>query len=41
MRYGFYLPTRGASATPEALEVLVQRAESPGLHSTMLEDIGT
>jgi hypothetical protein len=27
MRYGFYLPTRGQTATPDALEALVQRAE--------------
>lgn len=30
MRYGFYLPTRGRSATPEALEALVQRGEALG-----------
>jgi len=28
MRYGFYLPTRGQTATPEALEALVQRGEA-------------
>ena len=27
MRYGFYLPTRGQTATPEALETLVKRGE--------------
>lgn len=32
MRYGFYLPTRGRSATPEALEALVQRGEALGFH---------
>jgi probable F420-dependent oxidoreductase len=38
MRYGFYLPTRGACATAEALETLVQRAEALGFHSTMIAD---
>src|SRR5439155_288392 len=28
MRYGFYLPTRGRSAEPDALEALVERAVS-------------
>jgi alkanesulfonate monooxygenase SsuD/methylene tetrahydromethanopterin reductase-like flavin-dependent oxidoreductase (luciferase family) len=38
MRYGFYLPTRGRSATPEALEALVQRGEALGFHSVMIAD---
>jgi alkanesulfonate monooxygenase SsuD/methylene tetrahydromethanopterin reductase-like flavin-dependent oxidoreductase (luciferase family) len=38
MHYGFYLPTRGQTATPEALETLVQRAEAFGLHSVMIAD---
>jgi len=38
MRYGFYLPTRGRTATPEALETLVTRAEAFGLHSVMIAD---
>jgi probable F420-dependent oxidoreductase len=38
MRYGFYLPTRGATATPEALEALVARAEALGFASVMIAD---
>lgn len=38
MRYGFYLPTRGPSATPDALGTLLQRAESLGFHSVMIAD---
>ena len=38
MRYGFYLPTRGALATPDALETLVQRAEGLGFHSVVIAD---
>jgi probable F420-dependent oxidoreductase len=38
MRYGFYLPTRGASATPEALEQLLQRGEALGFDSVMIAD---
>src|SRR5438093_11587429 len=38
MRYGFYLPTRGQTATPEALETLVGRAETLGFSSTMIAD---
>jgi probable F420-dependent oxidoreductase len=38
MRYGFYLPTRGETATPEALEALVQRAEALGFSSVMIAD---
>ena len=35
MRYGFYLPTRGQTATPEAL---VQRGEALGFSSVMIAD---
>jgi probable F420-dependent oxidoreductase len=38
MRYGFYLPTRGQTATPEALETLVQRGERLGFASVMIAD---
>jgi probable F420-dependent oxidoreductase len=38
MRYGFYLPTRGSSATPEALEALVSRGEAFGFSSVMIAD---
>jgi probable F420-dependent oxidoreductase len=38
MRYGFYLPTRGRSAEPDALEALVQRGERLGFHSTVIAD---
>jgi probable F420-dependent oxidoreductase len=38
MRYGFYLPTRGHTATPEALETLVQRGEAFGFHAVMIAD---
>jgi len=38
MRYGFYLPTRGRSAEPDALETLVSRAEVLGFHSTVIAD---
>jgi probable F420-dependent oxidoreductase len=38
MRYGFYLPTRGPAATPEALEALVARGEALGFHSVMIAD---
>ena len=37
MRYGFYLPTRGQTATPEALEALVQRGEALGFSSVMID----
>jgi probable F420-dependent oxidoreductase len=36
MRYGFYLPTRGQTATPEALETLVPRVEALGFSSLMI-----
>ena len=35
MKYGFYLPTRGALAEPEALAALVSSAEAKGFHSVM------
>lgn len=38
MRYGFYLPTRGQTATPEALETLVRRGETLGFASVMIAD---
>jgi alkanesulfonate monooxygenase SsuD/methylene tetrahydromethanopterin reductase-like flavin-dependent oxidoreductase (luciferase family) len=33
MNFGFYLPTRGQTATPDALEALVARGEGLGFHS--------
>src|SRR5687768_295899 len=38
MRYGFYLPTRGRSAAPEALQTLVERGEALGFHSVVISD---
>jgi len=38
MRYGFYLPTRGRTATPEDLEILVRRGEALGFASVMIAD---
>src|SRR2546421_10476411 len=38
MRYGFYLPTRGSSAEPDALDTLVIRGETLGFHSTVIAD---
>jgi probable F420-dependent oxidoreductase len=38
MRYGFYLPTRGALANPADLETLVQRGEAVGFHSVVIAD---
>ena len=38
MRFGFYLPTHGQTATPEALETLVQRSEALGFTSTVIGD---
>jgi probable F420-dependent oxidoreductase len=38
MKFGFYLPTRGPTATPEALETLVSRGEGLGFHSVMIAD---
>src|SRR5215471_3409778 len=38
MRYGFYLPTRGALATPGSIERLVQRGEVLGYHAVVVAD---
>jgi probable F420-dependent oxidoreductase len=38
MHYGFYLPTRGPTATAEDLETFVQRGEALGFHSVMIAD---
>ena len=38
MRYGFYLPTRGPTASPEALETLVTRGEALGFSSVVIAD---
>ena len=38
MRYGFYIPTRGATAEPDALEQLVRRGEALGFSSAMIAD---
>ena len=38
MRFGFYLPTRGPTATPEALEAIVRRGEGLGFHSAVIAD---
>jgi probable F420-dependent oxidoreductase len=38
MRYGFYLPTRGACATPDALDTIVRHAEALGFVSVMIAD---
>ena len=38
MRFGFYLPTRGGCATPEALETIVARGEALGFTSTRIAD---
>jgi probable F420-dependent oxidoreductase len=38
LRYGFYLPTRGQTATPEALEAIVRRGEALGFDSVMIAD---
>jgi len=38
MRYGFYLPTRGRCAEPDALQALVRRGEALGFHSVMIAD---
>ena len=38
MRFGFYLPTRGRTASPEALETLVARAEALGFSSVVIAD---
>jgi alkanesulfonate monooxygenase SsuD/methylene tetrahydromethanopterin reductase-like flavin-dependent oxidoreductase (luciferase family) len=38
MNFGFYLPMRGHTAIPEALETLVTRSEALGFHSVMIAD---
>jgi probable F420-dependent oxidoreductase len=38
MRYGFYLPTRGETAAPDALEALVTRGEACGFSSVVIAD---
>ena len=38
MRYGFYLPTRGQTATPDVLETLVTRGETLGFASVVIAD---
>src|SRR5256885_474311 len=38
MRYGFYLPTRSATATPDAIETLVARGEALGFASVVIAD---
>jgi probable F420-dependent oxidoreductase len=38
MRYGFYLPTRGGCAEPDALQALVTRGEALGFASVMIAD---
>src|SRR6056297_1333242 len=38
MRFGFYLPTRGPTATPAALAEFAQTAERLGFHSAMIAD---
>jgi probable F420-dependent oxidoreductase len=38
MRYGFYLPTRGGTATAEALGTILERAEGFGFDSVMIAD---
>jgi probable F420-dependent oxidoreductase len=38
VRYGFYLPTRGETARPDALEALVTRGEALGFASVVVAD---
>lgn len=38
MRFGFYLPTRGKTCTPDALETLARHGEQAGFSSTMVGD---
>jgi probable F420-dependent oxidoreductase len=38
MRFGFYLPTRGPTATPSSITQLAQTAESLGFTSVMIAD---
>ena len=38
MRYGFYLPTRGPTATREGILALAREGDRLGLHSAMIAD---
>jgi hypothetical protein len=38
MRYGFYLPTRGPTATRDSILTLAREGERLGLHSAMIAD---
>ncbi len=38
MRYGFYLPTRGALATRSAISAMARAGEAAGFHSAMIAD---
>src|SRR5437773_10641204 len=38
MRYGFYLPTRGATATAESLSKILRLGEAHGFASVMIAD---
>ena len=38
MRYGFYVPTRGKTATPDALTTILECGEAHGFHSAMIAD---
>ena len=38
MKFGFYLPTRGPTAVPQALATLVGHGEELGFHSVMIAD---
>src|SRR5947207_15716133 len=38
MRYGFYLPTRGPTATRDGILALPREGERLGLHSAMIAD---
>jgi len=38
MRYGFYLPTRGQTASAEALETLIARGETLGVSAVVIAD---
>src|SRR5580700_9550860 len=38
MRYGFYLPTRGPTATRASILALAREGERLGLHSAMIAD---
>ena len=38
MHYGFYLPTRGQTTTPDDIDTLVQHGEAHGFHAVMIAD---